>query len=110
LNEAAAPAVELERRERIMKTALATLAMSAILLANAGRARADDTKGHLEIKSDPSAEIFIDGADMHLMTPQTLDLAPGHHTLELKVGDGRQSKIGFTVTGGKTTKLKMQPR
>ena len=98
-----------------MKTALATLAMSAILLVSAGRARADETEGKLEIASDPVAEIFIDGSDTHLKTlqgmqVQTLRLAAGHHTLALRVDDGRQSKIGFTVTAGKTTTLKMKPR
>lgn len=97
-----------------MKKVLATWAMSAFLLASGASVRAahadDQNAGMLDVSSDPTAaEIFIDGGDTHLRTPQTMRLPVGHHQLQLKMDDGRESHIGFTVAAGKTTTLKMKP-
>lgn len=102
-----------------MKAALAMAAMTATLLLGIGLVRADSTVGWLDVDvaSPPPAAIFIDDAGLvdkagkPLLTPQThLPLAAGTHALLLQTPDGKKSKIRFSIAGGQTTRLTLQPK
>lgn len=87
----------------------ALLAMCAVTVGLFGVAQvsAQPRVGYLEVWSEPTAEILIDGSATGLWTPQTLPLRPGHHNVTLLRGERRQSTYGFKIEPGRTTRLKI---
>lgn len=85
------------------------LAMCAATVALFGVAPASGQPrvGFLEVWSEPTAEIVIDGADTGLRTPQTLPLPPGHHNVTLLRREWRPSTYGFKIEPARTTRLKI---
>ncbi len=96
-------------RGRMRSRFLAGLAFAFALAAPAASSAqpAQGDRGYLDIASDPSAKILIDGTDTGKVTPQhRLELAAGHHKLTLVTVDGaHQRSIGFNVERGQTTQL-----
>jgi hypothetical protein len=95
---------------------LAVCALTTTLLAPPGRGvqqrpepRPEPREfGFLDVESEPSAEIAVDGASTGLWTPQhRLRLPVGHHNVTFfrRERERRPSTIGFTIRPGETTHL-----
>ena len=66
--------------------------------------------GSLSVSSDPPARVSVDGKDTGKTTPvEKIDLPVGHHQLTLvSVADPKLTRsLGFNVTKGETTRLKV---
>jgi hypothetical protein len=93
---------------------VAACALTATLLApHRGLAQHLDPRpepprefGMLDVESEPTAEIAIDGADTGLWTPQhRLRLPAGHHNVTFFRRERRPSTYGFIVRPGEVTHL-----
>jgi PEGA domain len=93
-----------ERAGRMTKALLAMSVVAAALLGTAA-VGAQPRIGHLEVRSEPPAEIVIDGRPTGLWTPQTLALDAGHHAVTLVRRERRPSTFGIRVEPGRTTRL-----
>jgi hypothetical protein len=92
-------------RSRFLSSVAVAFALSVPVVSSAQPAQGE--RGYLDIASDPSAKILIDGADTGKVTPQhRLELVVGHHKLTLVTVDGaHQRSIGFNIEKGQTTQL-----
>jgi hypothetical protein len=88
----------------MMKALLAMTAITATLLG-AVAVEAQPRVGYLDVRSEPRAEILLDGNPTGLWTPQLLTLDAGHHAVTLVRRERRPSTFGVRVEPGRTTRL-----
>ena len=71
-------------------------------------AAAGGQKGYLQVFSQPSARVLVDGQDTGKSTPlgggSRLELTPGKHKITLVVGDDKTT-LTETIVAGKTNVL-----
>ncbi|WP_394843827.1 PEGA domain-containing protein [Pendulispora brunnea] len=80
----------------------ALLAVAAVPVAAAQTA-----EGFLTVSSTPPAKVIIDDKDSGRSTPvENLRLPVGDHKLTLVNGNVKRT-LGFTITAGQTTRLKI---
>lgn len=88
-----------------MTKALLAMSVAAATLLGAAAVAAQPRVGYLDVRSEPRAEIVIDGSPTGLWTPQVLALDPGHHAVTLVRRERRPSTFGIRVEPGRTTRL-----
>lgn len=64
----------------------------------------EPTRGLLLVISRPWSNVKVDGRRVG-PTPVRLELAPGHHRLELRTGDGHVFRDRITLRAGQTVRV-----
>jgi hypothetical protein len=86
---------------------LCAVTVALFQVARVAPASGQPRLGYLDVRSEPSAEIVIDGQDTGLRTPQTVPLGAGHHTVTLLRRERKPSTYGIKIEPGRTTRLEI---